>query len=350
MFNVLSISDWTGPIKYDFESDTIGENPVGEKLTIYEPAGCGYVEVNNVAGHKCTVITKTGGVDRVYLRDDIGDANYTAGEIHFWAYHDSSGFGVNLISAHNEMLIDMVWWGGDIIRDGPYGTDIADYAYDTWIEVVIYFDLDQGWMFDLDDTRYGDGYVYPFSGSFTANASHILWSSFWSGGGAGDFCVDDIGYDNLVEEPQEIDLIPPIIYCANSELTIEQYSIRSIEWNITDNSGGTYCIYKNDTEIFTGDFYSGLNILPPTIIDSSIIRDLNYTIIAEDNSNNIALNTLIIHVVADSGSENDHGGGGGSKKDGENTIPFDNYYLIISIITLVLIIIFIKPKLKMLKK
>jgi parallel beta-helix repeat protein len=212
----LIMSDWTGPIKYDFESDTISQDPTGEDLTIYEPSGCGYVEVNNVASRKCTVINKTGGNDRVYLRDDIGDTNYTAGEIHFWAYHDSSGFAVVLESAKNENLIDMAWWNGDIRRNGPSGPILTSYTYDTWIEVVIYFDLGQGWMFDLDNTRYGNGYAYPFTGAFTTNTSHILWASFWSGN-SGDFCVDDIGYDNLVEENRFYNLTGTPIFIDDAD-------------------------------------------------------------------------------------------------------------------------------------
>jgi hypothetical protein len=114
-------------------------------------------------------------------------------------YHDISGFGINLNSANGEYILALVWWNGEI-RDDVSGTLLATYPLNQWIEVVIYFDLTLGWMFDLDGIRYGAGYSLPFFGSFTANAEHIWMTSFVSGGGNGYFRVDDISAYGLVED------------------------------------------------------------------------------------------------------------------------------------------------------
>ena len=108
-------------------------------------------------------------------------------------YHDTSGFGINLNSANNEYILAMVWWNGEI-RDDVGGTLLATYAYNQWLDVVIYFNLSLGWMFDLEGVRYGAGYSFSFFGAFTANAEHIWITSFVSGGGDGYLRVDDIAF------------------------------------------------------------------------------------------------------------------------------------------------------------
>jgi len=57
-------------------------------------------------------------------------------------------------------------------------------------------------MFDLDGVRFGDNYSFPFDTPYIGEISHIYWSSFFSGGGNGAMCVDDIEYRNLESLPQ----------------------------------------------------------------------------------------------------------------------------------------------------
>ena len=119
----------------------------------------------------------------------FGDDETTLGE-HAW-YHDNSGFGINLISEGGQYILALVWWNGEI-RDDVGGTFIANYTLNQWTEIVIYFDLNLGWMVDIDGDRIGAGYSLPFYGSFTGNAERIWMTSFVSGGGNGYFRVDDI--------------------------------------------------------------------------------------------------------------------------------------------------------------
>lgn len=209
---IVKSSAWTGNIKYDFENDTIGSDPSGPDLSIYESPANGYVEVDIIDGRKCVVINKTGGTDRVYLKDKIGISNYTKGTLHFLAYHDNASFAIVIRSANNELIIDMPWRNGMIqynLNGSPFH-DIVAHPIDQWVEIILHFDLSQGWMFDINDTRYGAGYAFPFWDSFTAGVIDVMWASFYSGGGNGDFCVDNIGYSNMVpENPQIIDIITP---------------------------------------------------------------------------------------------------------------------------------------------
>jgi len=178
---------------YDFEDQTIDQNPTYETFTIDEASGDVYIDDLSDGQQKHMALHKVGTTGRVWVRDNfsLDGETYDSGEYHLKVYHDNSGFGINLNSANGEYILAMVWWNGEI-RDDVYGTLLANYALNQWIDVVIYFDLDLGWMFDLDGVRYGAGYSIPFFGDFTAKAEHIWMTSFVSGGGDGYFRVDDI--------------------------------------------------------------------------------------------------------------------------------------------------------------
>ena len=178
---------------YDFEDQTLGQNPTYETFTIDEGSGDVYIDDLGDGQQKHMALHKVGTTGRVWVRDNfsLDGETYVSGEYHLKVYHDNSGFGINLNSANGEYILAMVWQNGEI-RDDVGGTFLANYALNQWIDVVIYFDLDLGWMFDLDGVKYGAGYSIPFFGAFTANAEHIWMTSFVSGGGDGYFRVDDI--------------------------------------------------------------------------------------------------------------------------------------------------------------
>lgn len=185
---------------YDFENQTLSQNPTYETFTISEAAGDVYVDNLSDCQQKHMALHKVNDSGRVWVRDNfsLNGETYVSGEYHLKVYHDNSGFGINLNSKNGEYILAMVWWNGEI-RDDVGGTLLATYTLNQWLDVVIYFDLHLGWMFDLDGVRYGAGYSIPFFGPFTANAEHIWMTSFVSAGGNGYFRVDDISARGRVE-------------------------------------------------------------------------------------------------------------------------------------------------------
>ena len=186
---------------YDFENETIGQNPTYETFTIDEAAGDVFIDNLSDVQQKHMALQKINTSGRVSISDyfSLTGETYVSGEYHLKVYHDNSGFGINLNSANGEYILALVWWNGEI-RDDVSGTFLANYTLNQWIEVVIYFDLNQGWMFDLDGVRHGAGYSLPFYGAFTANAEYIWMTSFVSAGGNGYFRVDDISAYGRVED------------------------------------------------------------------------------------------------------------------------------------------------------
>jgi hypothetical protein len=186
---------------YDFENETMGQNPTYETFTINEAAGNVYVDDLIDVQQKHMVLQKINTSGRVFVNDyfSLAGETYVSGEYHVKVYHDNSGFGINLNSEGGQYILALVWWNGEI-RDDVGGTFLANYTLNQWIEVVIYFDLNLGWMFDLDGVRHGHGYSLPFYGSFTGNADHIWMTSFVSGGGNGYFRVDDISAYGRVDD------------------------------------------------------------------------------------------------------------------------------------------------------
>ncbi|MBY8985764.1 MAG: hypothetical protein KGD65_11885, partial [Candidatus Lokiarchaeota archaeon] len=195
---------------YDFEDETEGQDPTGETLSTNEAIGC-TANIENLADGQQQHLSlyKFGSTGRVWVRDNFSHfgETYTAGEYHVKVYHDNSGFGINLNSANGEAILAMVWDNGEI-RDNVGGTLLATYILNQWLDVIIYFNLTLGWMFDLDGVRYGDGYSIPFFGPFTANAEHIWITSFISAGGDGYFRVDDIFY--YYESENLINILSPV--------------------------------------------------------------------------------------------------------------------------------------------
>ncbi|MFX1566909.1 MAG: hypothetical protein ACFFCV_00920 [Promethearchaeota archaeon] len=196
---------------YDFEDETIGQDPTAPTFANMNEAG-GDLIIADLGDEqqKHLLFDKTAD-GRVSIRDNFSyfGETYIVGEYHLKVYHDASGFGTNLRSANGETILAMVWWNGEI-RNDTYGDTLTTYTYNQWYDVVIYFNLSIGWMFDLDGVRYGADYSLPFynHGIFTANAQDIWITSFVSGGGNGDFRVDDIAF--YYESDKLINLLSPV--------------------------------------------------------------------------------------------------------------------------------------------
>ncbi|MFW9822847.1 MAG: hypothetical protein ACFFE4_07930 [Candidatus Thorarchaeota archaeon] len=201
---------------YSFEDNIVGEDPSGMSLWVKDDPADGNVEIANfgdeqqkhVFMHK---IDRSGG-KRVLVRDNVsiyGDT-FQEGEIHFRMYKpDTSGFEVG-IATPNEKAIHIWFWQGKIIDRTRYwyvpGDDgyIVDHPLNQWFEIVIYFNLNKGWMLDFDGERYGGDYEYGYIVEFTEGVSKITYSSFASAGGSGYAHFDDIAFFYYEKAPNPV--------------------------------------------------------------------------------------------------------------------------------------------------
>ncbi len=111
------------------------------------------------------------------------------------------------------------------------------------------------------------------------------------GNTSGTMYESDIIYFNVGLE----DTIPPIVVGNSSNLSIEQYVLANLEWNITEINNGTYNVWRNTTQVDSGPFIQWNNVSVP--INTTIVGDWNYTIIATDPSGNNGTHTVIVHVI-----------------------------------------------------
>jgi len=181
---------------YDFEGDTVGQDPSGVTLSVIEPAGSGTANVDNLGDvqQNHVAIHKDGGDQRVELRDNISyyGNTFDAGVFHCKIYHDDSLFGI-LFYDDLGVLFRLDWFDGIIGRWSPYEV-YTTYNYNQWYDVVVYFNISLGWMFEIDGVRFGDGYAYAFEHGGSGGLEWIRWCSAFSGGGNGFFRVDDVEF------------------------------------------------------------------------------------------------------------------------------------------------------------
>ncbi len=211
---------------YDFEGDTVGQDPSGLTLSVIEPVGSGTANIDNLVDiqQNHVAIHKSGGSERVELRDNISyyGVSFDAGIFHCKIYHDDSLFGI-LFYDDIGVLFRLDWYDGIIGRWSPH-SEYTYYNYNQWYDVVVYFNISLGWMFEIDGVRFGDGYTYPFEHSGSGGLEWIRWCSAFSGGGNGYFRVDDVEfyyYDSLV------------VTTPNSSSIWETGTSQSIYWNST---------------------------------------------------------------------------------------------------------------------
>ncbi|MFX1279747.1 MAG: hypothetical protein ACFFA3_10045, partial [Promethearchaeota archaeon] len=181
---------------YDFEGDTVGQDPSGVTLSVIEPVGSGTANIDNLADSQQNhvAVYKSGGTERVELRDNISyyGFSFDAGIFHCKIHHDDSLFGI-LFHDDLGVLFRLDWYDGIIGRWSPM-TTYTYYNYSQWYDVVVYFNISLGWMFEIDGVRFGDGYTYPFEHGGSGGLEWIQWCSAFSGGGNGYFRVDDIEF------------------------------------------------------------------------------------------------------------------------------------------------------------
>jgi len=293
---------------YDFEDNIVGEDPFGTSLWVKEDPADGNVEIANLGDEQqnhvlMQKIERTDG-KRVLVRDNVSIYGNTfhAGVISFRVYkHDTSGFEVG-ITTPNEKLIHIWFWHGQIIDRERYwyveGDDgyITDHPLNQWFEMVIYFNLSQGWMLDLDGARYGGDYEYEYVREFTADISVITYSSFASGGGSGYARFDDIAFYYYEEEPETshiyIDDSDPDNdwvhalnqgWCTGSGTWSDPYIIENIIINTLGSTTGSGIFINNSKH----DYFIIRNCtIFNNVVGIRLVNTCNGTIINNNCSNN----------------------------------------------------------------
>ncbi|NVM36601.1 MAG: TIR domain-containing protein [Candidatus Lokiarchaeota archaeon] len=188
---------------YDFESDIIGQDPSGVTLVVNEPTGCtANIETLGDGQQKHVALYKGGGSTRVMLRDNIsyyGEV-YDVGELHFNFYHDTSLFGIWIMDSGG-ILFRLDFWSGNV-GQWAISNIITSYTLNQWTNIIIYYDISKGWMFDLNSVRFGGDYGYDFEHGSPSGIRKMEWVSAASGGGDGFFRIDDIVFyyetENLI--------------------------------------------------------------------------------------------------------------------------------------------------------
>jgi hypothetical protein len=132
---------------YDFEDETLGQDPTGQTLVVAEPSGCTANIQNLGDGQQNHVgLYKSGSSGRVMLRDNISyhGQTYEVGEIHFKFYHDTSLFGIWIIDSGG-ILFRLDFWSGNV-GQWAISNIITSYTLNQWTDVVITYNISKGWL------------------------------------------------------------------------------------------------------------------------------------------------------------------------------------------------------------
>jgi len=252
---------------YDFEGDTVGQDPSGVTLSVIEPAGSGTANVDNLgdAQQNHVAVHKAGGSQRVSFRDNISyyGNSFDAGVFHCKIYHDDSLFGI-LFHDDIGVLFRLDWYDGIIGRWSPRAT-YTTYNYNQWYDVVVYFNISLGWMFEIDGVRFGDGYAYPFEHSGSGGLELIHWCSAFSGGGNGFFRVDDVEF-YYYEDDQDL-----VILFDEAHLPL--YSIGS------NPAAAVVGGYSEFAGMLTAAGYIVNTIDPGTVIDATVMSGADILVV-----------------------------------------------------------------------
>ncbi|MBY9016810.1 MAG: hypothetical protein KGD68_14060, partial [Candidatus Lokiarchaeota archaeon] len=227
---------------YDFEDETIGQDPSGVTLVVSEPTGCtANIETLGDGQQKHVALYKSGSVGRVMLRDNISyyyGQNYDVGELNFKFYHDTSLFGIWFIDSGG-ILFRLDFWSGNV-GQWAISNIITSYTSNQWTNITIYYNISHGWMFDIDSVRYGGDYGYSFEHGGSSGITHIEWVSAISGGGDGYFRIDDLSFYDETEHL--INIMTPENKTYTGPISGYYPATYGFE-DVLDDTTPTYCEY-----------------------------------------------------------------------------------------------------------
>ncbi|MHA1150490.1 MAG: SBBP repeat-containing protein [Promethearchaeota archaeon] len=179
---------------------------------------------------------------------------------------------------------------------GYYGLEILDIDGDDVNDLAFFTWQSQTGIFCMSGKSGQILWKYATSNYVTWNAQYL---EDVDGDGVVEIIIGDgdvktycVSGEILIKDHQN-----PIIEGINQKIYIKQSSEYYIQWNITEVNNGTYVIMRNGSDVSSGDFYNWVNV--SMLVNSSIIGDWNYTIIATDPSNNTASFSTIIQIYDD---------------------------------------------------
>ncbi len=227
--------------KYDFEDDIVGQNPTGITLSVNDPLDSGTARIDNLGDDQQNhlALNKSGGSKSIRLEDNFSyyGYDYEAGELHFKFYHDNSLYGIHMRdSAGTLFAVDL--WNGNV---GRYpSTTYTSYTLNTWTNFTFFYNISLGWMFEIDGTRFGDGYSYSFEHGSPTGIEEVHWGSAYSGGGDGFLRIDDIAF--YYENENFISIYTP--ESRDYEKTMDGYYPATYGFeDVLNNSLPNYCYY-----------------------------------------------------------------------------------------------------------
>ncbi|NMC06320.1 MAG: DUF2341 domain-containing protein, partial [Candidatus Lokiarchaeota archaeon] len=89
---------------------------------------------------------------------------------------------------------------------------------------------------------------------------------------------------------------PAITFFGYAWPTLQQGDARYVNWSISDVHPASYTLLLNGVAIRSGTYTTGMQV--SELIDASTIRQLNYTLIAQDTFGNVNQDVRLINVIA----------------------------------------------------
>ncbi|MHA2495157.1 MAG: CARDB domain-containing protein [Candidatus Hodarchaeales archaeon] len=198
------------------------------------------------------------------------------------ADNNSSRF-LTVVDNHKEwgyIEVTVRWLGGDPIEGAEVIVTLGYYEYD----IIV-----------------GSGFT-DASGFYNATGLDIGVYTVTASAAASNWGEEGVEYVDYIGDPEyrTFYLSPTILFpeLTNlTDLTCEIDSNLNLSWVPVDNNPANYTVFKNSGIDTTGDWISGFPITAS--LDSLTLGVYNYTLVVEDDDDNLANDTVFVTVVPD---------------------------------------------------